>query len=48
MAASISTNPFKNDIDLSKSEGLKLWTAATTVDPSVPHLALKVENGEQI
>ncbi len=48
MATSTTTNPFDNDIDLSKPEGLKLWTAATSVDPSVPRLALKVENGEQI
>ncbi len=48
MATSTTTNPFNNNIDLSKPEGLKLWTAATSVDSSVPRLTMKVENGEQI
>lgn len=46
--ATRSTNPYDNNIDLSTSEGLKLWTAATSVDSTVSRLALKVENGEAI
>ena len=42
------TNPYNNKIDLSTSEGMKLWTAATSVDSTVPRLALKVKNGESI
>ncbi len=43
-----STNPYDNKIDLSTWEGLKLWTAATSVDSTVSQLALKVKNGESI
>ena len=45
---STSTNPFDNNIDLTTSEGLKLWTAATTVDQTIPRISLNVSNGEQI
>ena len=43
-----STNPYNNKIDLSTLEGLKLWTAATSIDSTVPRLQLKVKNGESI
>lgn len=43
-----TTNPFDNDIDLSKKEGLSIWKSATEPDSSVTRLELTVQNGDKL